>query len=102
MPREERHSRQRPALVEIRKFKGSTVYEWDAEPAEERASEFSDSSQLNSTWGPTSKSAYVMLETRRSRPKTPRRGNSGALWLALALVIAIGAAGLGLLKLFHP
>jgi len=99
----EHHSRQSPATTgEIRKFKGATVFEWDSEPADERPSEFAETTQIAGPWGPASNNAYVALETRRSRPRTPRRGSSTTLWLALALVAAIGGGGLfALMKLFH-
>ena len=69
----------------VRKFKGVTVIDWDTEPAEERPSEFADSTLYADLIGPPSTSLY------RS-PK--KRKGSGSAWLGLALVLALASGGL--------
>lgn len=68
-------------------FKTTQVFDWEAEPKDERPSEFVPSTGFSSLSGYYSMppDASVMRRTRRS-------GGSGAvLWLSAALVIALGA-----------
>jgi hypothetical protein len=72
-----------------RDFKDTQVYDWDAEPKDERPSEFIPSTGFSSLSGyyamPPDASVY-----RRSR----RRGGGVGLWLVAALVVTLGAVGL--------
>jgi len=69
----------------VRKFKGVTVIDWDTEPAEERPSQFADSTLYADLIGAPPAALY------RS-PK--KRKGSGSAWLSVALVLAIGSGGL--------
>lgn len=99
----------------VRKFKGTTVFDWDSEPTEERPSEFAESSlHLGQTAISRSSgfhkrggdytarsSGYSQLE--RARPRPPqKRGGSSTLWLALGMVAVITVGGLyGLMRWFQ-
>lgn len=101
----------------VRKFKGTTVFDWDAEPTEERPSEFAESSlYLSQTaisrssgfykrggdFSPSSRSGASTLE--RARPRPPqKKGGSNAVWIvAIGMVLIITAGGLyGLMRWFH-
>ena len=93
----------------VRKFKGTTVFDWDSEPSEERPSEFAESSvflsqtaisrssgfhkrggDFSTTRG---SSGYSSLERPSVRP-AQKRGGSGTIWLALGMVLVITAGGL--------
>jgi hypothetical protein len=83
------------AQGEVRQFKGSTVFDWDAEPADERPSEFARST------GYSGLSSYSALDTPAAR-RASRRGGSGSLWVAVAVVIGLSVAGiLALARLLH-
>lgn len=101
----------------IRKFKGTTVFDWDSEPSEERPSEFAESSlSLSQTaishssgfskrggdFSPLPRNAgNSTLERARARP-AQKRGGSGTLWLALGMVLLITVGGLyGLMRWFN-
>jgi hypothetical protein len=89
MVQQQSSSPQRP----VRKFKGVTVIEWDTEPADERPSEFADSTLYADLIGPPPQPLY-----RSHR----RRNGSGSAWLALALVMALAGSGLfWLARLLH-
>lgn len=81
-------SSQRP----IRKFKGVTVIEWDTEPADERPSEFADTTLFADLLG----APPPRVHSKR------RRSSSGSAWVALALVLALASGGMfGLVRLLH-
>ncbi len=81
-------SGQRP----LRKFKGVTVIDWDTEPAEERPSQFADSTLYADLLG---------APATRGRGKR-QRGGLGAAWLALAIVLGVGTIGMmGLVHLLR-
>ena len=100
----------------VRKFKGTTVFDWDSEPSEERPSEFAESSlHLTQTaisrssgfhkrggdFSSSRSSGYSTLERPTVRP-AQKRGGSGTIWLALGLVGIITAGGLyGLMRWFN-
>ena len=77
-----------------RPFKDTQVFDWDAEPKDERPSEFIPSTGFSSLSG-----YYAMPPDARVYRK--RRGSSGrGLLLGIALVVTMGAAALvGLLHL---
>jgi hypothetical protein len=97
----------------VRKFKGTTVFDWDSEPSEERPSEFAESSlYLSQTaisrssgfhkrggdFSTSSRSSYSTLERPRARP-AQKKGGSSTIWLALGMVLVITAGGLyGLMR----
>ncbi|ODV13506.1 MAG: hypothetical protein ABT20_01875 [Rubrivivax sp. SCN 70-15] len=82
----------------VRKFKGSTVFDWEHEPAPERPSEFAESTSYTTLWGPTSADPATLLEARRARPRRIQRG----FWtLGRALVLVGLIAGAGLFALAH-
>lgn len=103
----ERHQQHGEA---IRKFKGTTVFDWDSEPSEERPSEFAESSLYLSQTAIARPSGYSSrgsgyanstLERPRARP-AQKKGGSSTLWLALAMVLVITAGGLyGLMRWLH-
>ncbi len=79
----------------VRQFKGSTVFDWDAEPADERPSEFSRST------GYSGLSSYTALDTPAAR-RVSRQSGSVSFWLGVAVVIGLSVAGiLALAKLLH-
>jgi hypothetical protein len=81
-------SSQRP----VRKFKGVTVIEWDTEPAEERPSQFADSTLYADLLG------SPPPRSQRSRRST----GIGSAWFALVLVLAVASGGMfGLMKFLH-
>jgi len=101
----------------VRKFKGTTVFDWDSEPSEERPSEFAESSlYLSQTaisrssgfhkrggdFSASSRgSSYSTLERPRARP-AQKKGGSGTIWLAVGMVLVITAGGLyGLMRWFN-
>jgi hypothetical protein len=100
----------------VRKFKGTTVFDWDSEPSEERPSEFAESSlYLSQTaisrssgfskrggdFSHSRSSGYSTLERARPRP-AQKRGGSNTLWWALGMVAVITAGGLyGLIRWFQ-
>jgi len=101
----------------VRKFKGTTVFDWDSEPTEERPSEFAESSLYLSQTAISrssgfhkrggdfstsrSSSGYSSLERARPRP-AQKKGGSGTLWLALGMVAIITVGGLyGLIRWFQ-
>jgi hypothetical protein len=99
----------------VRKFKGTTVFDWDSEPTEERPSEFAESSLYLSQTAISRSSGfhkrggdftgrstgYSQLERARPRP-AQKRGGSGTLWLALGMVAIITVGGLyGLMRWFQ-
>ncbi|MFY9510649.1 MAG: hypothetical protein WAQ05_06730 [Rubrivivax sp.] len=109
---------QQPDSTNIRKFKGTTVFDWDAEPSEERPSEFAESSlylgqtAISRSSGfhkrggdfstPSRSNSYSQLE--RARPRPPqKKGGSNAVWvIAIGMVLAITAGGLyGLMRWFN-
>jgi hypothetical protein len=78
-----------------RPFKESQVFDWGAEPKDERPSEFVPSTGYSALSG-----YYAMPDVRGARPRQ-RRGISGLL-IATAIVVATGTAGLlGLLHLLR-
>lgn len=86
-------------MADVRKFKGTTIIDWDSEPTQERPSEFAESSLFMSPSGLTreamlaSRSANgAMLERPRARP-AQKKGGGNTFWWALSLVAAITAAG---------
>lgn len=107
--------KQQPRAEAVRKFKGTTVFDWDSEPSEERPSEFAESSlHLSQTaisrssgfhkrggdFSTSRSSGYSTLERPRARP-AQKKGGSGTLWVALGMVLAITAGGLyGLMRWF--
>ncbi len=109
--------KQKQQQAGVRKFKGTTVFDWDSEPSEERPSEFAESSVFLSQTAisrssgfhkrggdfSTSRGAsgYSTLERPSVRPPQ-KRGGSGTIWLALGMVVAITAGGLyGLMRWFQ-
>ncbi|MDE1949868.1 MAG: hypothetical protein KGL43_15235 [Burkholderiales bacterium] len=71
----------------VRQYKGTTVFDWDSEPADERPSEFTSSS-LGS--GSSRRSGYEGIEVRRRRPPRKRAGMS-VLMRAFVLVLVLSA-----------
>ena len=107
--------KQQQRAESVRKFKGTTVFDWDSEPSEERPSEFAESSlHLSQTAISRSSgfskrggdfsarsSGYSTLERPRARP-AQKRGGNGTIWLAIGMVIVITGGGLwGLMRWFH-
>jgi len=100
-------SRQVPS--QIRKFKGETVFDWEAEPSDERPTEFGSSTQFSSTTGYSHLTGYSQLsgystlesERRSSRPRRRTR-RSGSIWVPATLVFAFAVSGLlGLAHYLH-
>lgn len=79
-------------------LKATQVFDWETEPKEERPSEFVPSTGFSSLSG------YYAMPPDSSvgrRYRRPRGGNGVVLWLATALVLALGAvAMLGFLYYF--
>ncbi len=101
----------------VRKFKGTTVFDWDSEPSEERPSEFAESSLSLSQTAISRSSGFSKrggdfstvarntghstLERARARP-AQKRGGSRTLWFALGMVLVITVGGLyGLVRWFN-
>jgi hypothetical protein len=86
---------------DVRKFKGTTVIDWDSEPTQERPSEFAESSLFlsqsavsrNSQFGARSTQSQH-LERARPRPAQKKGGSAATLWFGLALVVVIAGGGL--------
>ncbi len=76
----------------VRRFKGETVFDWEAEPSTERPSEFTESTQThyNSVFAPSTRSRNSSLEVARPRPPQ-KRGGIGALWIGIIVAFAIAA-----------
>lgn len=90
------HKQSRP----VRQFKDTTVFDWDAEPADERPSEFVSTS-YSVLSGFSTLSGYSTLDAHRAR-KSERQGSLGTLLVALLVFFAIGVGGLfGLMRLLH-
>lgn len=85
---------------QVRTFKGTTVFDWDVEPSDERPSEFVESSLhmgLNTSCRP---SGFAQLPPEVLRPRPPPKRGGGNPWL-LALAVVAGVAGAGLYGLIH-
>ncbi len=76
----------------VRRFKGETVFDWEAEPSSERPSEFTESTQTNygNVFAPSSRSRASTLEVPRPRPPQ-KRGGIGALWIGIIIAFALSA-----------
>jgi hypothetical protein len=105
---EGKHMAQKPQRrsEDVRKFKGTTVIDWDSEPTQERPSEFAESSLFLSQSAISrpskvgGRSGQVHhLERARPRPAQKRGGSAAALWMGLLLVVVV--AGGGLYGLMH-
>lgn len=70
-----------------RQFKETQVFDWDAEPKDERPSEFVPSTGYSALSG-----YYAMPEARGPRPR--RSGGINMVLVAGAIVVAMGAAAL--------
>ena len=94
-------TRQTPS--EIRRFKGETVFDWEAEPSSERPTEFGSTAfgsttVFGATTGYSALSAFSTLESQRRSPRRPTtRRSSNAVPIAMVLAFAV----LGLLGLLH-
>jgi hypothetical protein len=83
----DRHQRHQDA---VRVYKGETVFDWESEPADERASAFVESTHYGHLWAPSTRSMASTLETPRPRP--PRKqGGIGTLWVVLIVGFALAA-----------
>jgi hypothetical protein len=83
----DRHQQHQDA---VRVYKGETVFDWDSEPADERASAFVESTQYGQLWAPSTRSMASSLEVPRPRP--PRtQGGVGTLWIVLIVGFAVAA-----------
>ena len=89
----------------IRRFKGETVFGWENEPADERPSELSGSTQYGALWAPMTRPPASTLEVARPRPPQKRGGRTN-VWLATLLIVTLAAGGLlGVVRLLqarHP
>lgn len=72
-----------------RDFKDTQVYDWDAEPKDERPSEFIPSTGFSSLSG-----YYAMPPDASVYRRNRRSGGGTGVWLVAALVVALGAVGL--------
>lgn len=73
-------------------FKNTQVFGWEAEPKDERPSEFVPSTGFSSLSGYYSMPPDASVMRRR---RTATRGGGGTvLWLSAALVIALGAVAM--------
>jgi hypothetical protein len=77
----------------IRKFKGETVFGWEHEPADERPSQFSDTTQYGALWAPLTRPPTSPLEVARPRPPQ-KRGAAPNAWLAALLVVTLAAGAI--------
>jgi len=88
-------ARKRKPTQAVRQFRRSSLFDWEAEPVDERPRESVPASRHCGL------SAFATLDgfgTRRSR----RSGGFGTLLLALTLFLALGVAGLlGMVHLLH-
>lgn len=80
-------SRNASSTATVRKFKGSTVYDWDSEPSDERPSEFTAGAAVSV---PAHRAA-TGLEQRRARPARKRGGLSTLAVSMLLLGVSAGA-----------
>ena len=76
----------------VRRFKGETVFDWEAEPSSERPSEFTESTQTQygHVFAPSTRSRNSTLEVARPRPPQ-KRGGLGAMWIAIVISFAVVA-----------
>ena len=89
----------------IRRFKGETVFGWENEPADERPSSLSESTQYGALWAPLTRPSASGLEVARPRPPQKRSGRAG-VWLAVLVAVTLAAGALfGVVRLLqarHP
>lgn len=89
----------------IRRFKGETVFGWENEPADERPSAHSESTQYGALWAPLTRPQSAGLEVARPRPPQKRGGRTN-VWLAVMLAVALAAGTIvGVVRLLqarHP
>ncbi len=94
------NNRRRPSN-DVRKFKGETVYDWDAEPSIMRPTGFEHSTVPSSLWEPSSRFGPSTLRASQERARARRRGFS-TLAIALVVVVAATAAILaGVARYLH-
>ena len=68
-----------------RDYKDTQLFGWDAEPSEQRASEFAQSTGFSALSG-----LHAVPESRRK----PKAKGSGFLMAMTALIVSLGAVGL--------
>ena len=82
----------------VRRFKGETVFDWEAEPSSERPSEFTESTQTQygHVFAPSTRSRNSTLEVARPRPPQ-KRGGLGAMcgWATAQISRQVRACGQG-------
>ena len=72
-----------------RDFKDTQVFGWESEPADERPSEFVQSTGYSALSG-----YYGMPDTRGTASRPPKRGGLGFLLFMCAAIVSVGAVGL--------
>lgn len=77
-------------LQAVRQFKGSAVFDWETEPADERPSEFTSSRQGLDR---QRSARYDGIEVRRQRPPL-KRGGMSVIGRAMVLVVMLAGAGM--------
>lgn len=85
----------------VRVFKGETVFDWDAEPSDERPSTFVESTQYGALLQMPRRSMPVPLEVRRPRPPRKRAGVGNA-WVGLIVAVGLAAIAIVAYMRFAP
>ncbi len=72
-----------------RDFKDTQLFGWDAEPSEERPSEFAQSTGYSALSG-----YYAVPDAHGTSKRRPKANGSGFLLVVSALIVSLGAVGL--------
>jgi hypothetical protein len=80
---------QKNRTAEVRRFKGTTVFDWESEPSIMRPTEFEHSTVPSSLWEASRLDSSTLRQTRR-----PQRRALSAVVVYLIIAVAVSTAAL--------
>ena len=80
---------QKNTAVEVRRFKGTTVFDWESEPSIMRSTEFEHSTVPSSLWEASRLDSSTLRQTR-----LPQRRGLSAVVVYLIVAVAVSTAAL--------